>query len=127
MLNSILNTANIEGVFNDLQTSLTSNTTTTYLTRDLSITKSADKILWADDYLTYTINIENTSETHAFENIVLNDIIDPTIATLVAESVRLNGNTIPYTFNALNGELTVDVGTITANNTGIITFQITKI
>ena len=70
---------------NDIETfyldNVDTNQTTTSLVsvlnliNGLTITKSADKINWADGYLTYKIVITNTSE-EIYENAYITDPLD---------------------------------------------------
>lgn len=123
---NITNIANVAGTYNSLPTTLTSEAVVTPMTDGLTVTKIANKQMWADNNLTYTITIANTSAL-PFESITFTDIIDPTLATLVEDSVTIDGSTVAYTFDDVTGTLTVTVPDIEAADSAVIGFQIAKI
>lgn len=100
----------------------------------LDITKTADKRIWVDGELTYTIvvtNIDDRTSGVPVETVKVTDIIDPTIATLVSGSVEIDGvpATQPgdYTFDPASGLLTVTLGNIAAGNSRTITFRVERV
>lgn len=125
MPDSITNTVNVSGTFNALLTGLT-DAVVTAMTDELSITKTANKVMWADGQLTYTIVVTNESTTLPYENVTFSDIIDPTIASLVTGSVKLNGADVTHTYDDTTGALTFTIGNIAAASTATITFSIVK-
>lgn len=126
MENSITNIASVTGTFDSLPTALTSEAVITPMTTDLTIAKTADKQVWSDGLLTYTVTIANANTTLDYETVVFTDVIDPSKAVLVADSVTLNGSTVAYTYDDVTGTLSVNIGTIDAAGNGIITFQVNK-
>ena len=54
MENILNNTASATGNYNDIPTTITSDVSTVTLLNGLTITKTADKQVWADGLLTYT-------------------------------------------------------------------------
>lgn len=80
------NTATAVGTYNEISTSLTSNVSVVNMISGLSMTKSADKVNWADGYLTYTVTINNQS-TETYVAPVITDIIDTTLVDFVDGSV----------------------------------------
>ena len=62
-LNELINVASSLGTYDGLSTEMTSNSVSTQLIDDLSITKTADREAWVNGDLTYTITIENQSTT----------------------------------------------------------------
>ncbi len=114
------------GIYGDTTLELEVPTTkvTTILIAGITATKSADKDVWLDGALTYTIEIENDSD----QDFILpkfTDILDTTYITLVDDSVEVDG--IPAAYTYVSGLLTVDLATIAKGETVIITFQVQKI
>lgn len=56
------NTASVVGTYNNVPTSITSLVSVVTIIDGLSITKTTDKVNWADGELTYTITIINNAE-----------------------------------------------------------------
>lgn len=100
----------------------------------LDITKTADKMIWVDGELTYTIvvtNIDKTTPGTPVLTVEVTDIIDPTIAKLVANSVTIDGNPAieptDYTYEPTTGLLTVKLGEILAGRFRTITFRVEEV
>ena len=123
------NTTTSAGLVNGILTDLT-GAVTLQLVDGLTLTKTADKLSWADGALTFTITIDNTGDED-YTGVTVTDIIDPLIATLVTDSVTLNGApTTDYTFDDVSGELVVSglaPFTVAADDTATVTFQVQKI
>ena len=58
-MNELENTVTSVGNYNNIQTTLTSNTSKVNIISGLTLTKEADKQNWSDGYLTYIITIDN--------------------------------------------------------------------
>lgn len=122
---NLQNTANVEGLYGLIPTELTSDAVITQLISELTIIKTADKALWADNsYLTYTVTITN-NESQNFTTASFTDLLDTTKIVLVDDSVKVNGDTETYTYDA--GLLSVTLPDINAGDTVIITFQVQKV
>ena len=97
---------------------------------DLTITKSADRQVWVTGTLTYTITITNDTEND-YETPVVTDTIDPTLATLVPDSVTINGvpatSPTDYTFDDVTGLLTVNLPDIVAESNVVIVFEVSRV
>lgn len=130
-LNELINVASSLGTYDGLSTEMTSNSVNTQLIDDLSITKTADREAWVNGDLTYTITIENQSTTTPYVSPTVTDTIDPALATLVANSVTINGQpaTSPddYTFDAGTGLLTVFLDDVNPETSTIIVFKVSKV
>lgn len=130
-LNELINVVSSLGTYDGLSTEMTSNSVSTQLIDDLSITKTADREAWVNGDLTYTITIENQSTTTPYVSPTVTDTIDPALATLVANSVTINGQpaTSPddYTFDAGTGLLTVFLDDVNPETSTIIVFKVSRV
>jgi len=124
-MDSVSNTGIINGTYNSLPLSVTSNAVVTQLLSQITLVKSADKQIWADGELTYSVTITN-NEAEAFSDIVFTDILDITKMTLVANSVQFNGSDIAYTYDGASGTLSVDIPTLETTESGTVTFRVSK-
>lgn len=129
-MNELINTASSVGEYEGLSTEMTTEAVVTQLVDDLNITKTADRTSWATGNLTYTITIDNQSP-NPYETPVVTDTIDPTLATLVAGTVTINGTpaTTPtdYTFDNVTGLLTVNLTDVVATSTTVIVFEVERV
>lgn len=128
MNNQLSNTASAVGAYNGLPTSITSEAVAVTLVSGLTITKTADKLSWADGNLTYTITINNQA-TETYTAPVITDIIDTSLVDFVEDSVYINGTkaqTSQYTYDTEANTLTINLADITPSSTGITTFQVKK-
>ena len=62
METELTNTTTAVGNYNSIRTAITSTASVVTMVDGLTITKTADKPVWADGDLTYTIVIENEAE-----------------------------------------------------------------
>lgn len=125
-MNELTNIVTAVGNYNNVSTSITSNTSVVNLVSGLTITKEADKQNWASGALTYTIKISNLTDT-LYLNPVLTDEIDTTKVDFVTGSVMLNDVELgqdKYSFN--NNTLTINLEQVNAQTTDTITFRVTK-
>lgn len=120
------NIANISGTYAEELIELTSEELETTIVTGLSVTKAADKNVWVDGALTYTITITNTA-SNDLEDPVFSDTLDPALVALIDGSVEYNGTPITYEYDAGTGLLTVELETIAPSGTGIVTFQVTQV
>ena len=122
------NTVSATGNINETATLINSNTNLVTLLSGLTIEKTADKTIWADGLLTYTITITNQTN-YAYVKPVVTDILDTTLVNFVADSVTIEGvkaTSEEATYDAGTGTLTVNLSDIEAAGTKIITFQVEK-
>lgn len=128
MENILNNTAVVVGNYNDVPTTLTSEVSVVTLVKGLSIVKSADKEVWADGELTYTITVDNQT-TVDFKAPVITDVLDGTLVSFVADSVTIDGvkaTEEQYTYNEENNTLTVNLSDIAPSGTKTVTFQVSQ-
>lgn len=122
------NTVSALGNYNDVPTAMASEAVLVTLLDGLKITKTADKPVWADGVLTYTIVLTN-DETKPYTAPVVTDIIDNTLVDFVSGSVMIEGVAATddqYSYNENTHTLTVLLDDIAATSTRTITFQVKK-
>ena len=129
-MNELTNTATSVGTYDGLSTEMTSEAVVVLMLDDLTITKSADRQVWVTGNLTYTITITNDTEND-YETPVVTDTIDPTLATLVPDSVTINGvpatSPTDYTFDDVTGLLTVNLPDIVSESNAVIVFEVYRV
>lgn len=126
MEKELRNTVGAKGNYNSIPTSITSVASVVTMVEGLSITKTADKLVWADGELTYTIVITNDAD-QTYENVVVTDILNTTLVELVDKSVTIDSvqaTTGEYEYN--DGTLTVNINDIVASESKTVTFKVTK-
>lgn len=126
MNDQLSNIAQVNGSYNGLPTSLTSEALVVTLVSGLSITKTADKVSWANGNLTYTITITNQG-TESYAAPVLTDVLDTSLVDFVEDSVFINGekaDTSKYQY--ATNTLTVTLDDIAPSNSSTVTFQVKK-
>lgn len=122
------NTVSALGNYNDVPTAMASEAVLVTLLDGLKITKTADKPVWADGVLTYTIVLTN-DETKPYTAPVVTDIIDNTLVDFISGSVMIEGVATTddqYSYNENTHTLTVLLDGIAATSTRTITFQVKK-
>ncbi len=126
MEKELRNTVAAKGNYNSIPTAITSVASVVTMVEGLSITKTADKLVWADGELTYTIVITNDAD-QTYENVVVTDILNTTLVELVDKSVTIDSvqaTTGEYEYN--DGTLTVNINDIVASESKTVTFKVTK-
>lgn len=94
----------------------------------LTVTKSADKLVWGEGNLTYKTEISNQTET-AYTSPVITDILKPDLIKLVNDTIKIDGTPIEtseYTYDDNTGKLTINLPTINAKEKKTITFKVGK-
>ena len=127
-MNELNNTVTSTGTYNNIPTSLTSNTSVVNMIDGLTITKDADKKNWGSGELTYTITLDNQTNT-TYVNPVVTDVIDGSLVKFVPGSVIINNVAATedeYSYNEGSHTLTVNLKDITANSTTTLTFRVEK-
>lgn len=123
------NIATSIGSYNNIPTSLISNTSAINIIEGLTLTKDADKKNWASGELTYTITLENQTDT-VYANPVITDIINNTLVKFVPRSVMIDGvlaTEDEYSYNEDTHTLTVNLKDISTGSKTNITFRVEKI
>lgn len=127
-MNELNNVVTSTGTYNNIPTSLTSNTSVVNMIDGLTITKTADKQNWGSGNLTYTIVLDNQTAT-SYVNPSIVDVIDNNLVDFVTGSVTINGASASeseYSYNNDTHTLTVTPGDLTANSKVTITFSVKK-
>lgn len=122
------NTATAVGTYNEISTSLTSNVSVVNMISGLSMTKSANKVNWADGLLTYTLTINNQS-TETYVAPIITDVIDTTLVNFVEGSVMIDGvaaTSSQFSYAADTHTLTVNLTDIAPSAAKTVTFQVSK-
>ena len=79
------NTASVLGEYDGVPTSVNSEALVVSLISGLTVTKSADKMVWADWTLTFTIEVNNQTEK-SYTAPVITDVLDINLVSFVAGS-----------------------------------------
>lgn len=122
------NTVSVLGNYNNIPTEINSEAVVVSMIDGLTVTKTADKMVWADGLLTYTIVINNKADL-SYTTPVITDILDTTKVGFVNESVTIDGvkaETSKYTYEDSTGTLTITLDDITTTGSTTITFQVSK-
>lgn len=128
METKLSNVASALGNYNDIPTSITSDAVLVTMISGLTITKSADKTVWADGALTYTIKVDNQSG-ETYSSAVVSDILNASLVSFVDGSVTIDGTKASedeYSYDTGTNTLTVNLGDILTGGEKTITFQVTK-
>ena len=122
------NTVSVLGNYNNIPTEINSEAVVVSMIDGLTVTKTADKMVWADGLLTYTIVINNKADL-SYITPVITDILDTTKVGFVNESVTIDGVKVEnskYTYEESTGTLTITLDDIEATGSTTITFQVSK-
>ena len=128
MNNTVTNIATSLGDYSGVPAPLSSLPVTTTLVSGLTLTKTADKQVWADGELTYTLEINNTTAI-TYVKPVVTDILDITKVVLDENSIKINGTTATpsqYHYDAATGTLTFNLADVTAGAKTDIEFKVEK-
>lgn len=116
------------GEYNNIPTSISSEAAIITMITGLTIEKVADKTVWADGLLTYTITVKNET-TQTYTNATVTDILNTTLIDFVDDSVTIDSTKATseeYTYTEETGTLTVKLSDIAPSTTKTITFQVKK-
>lgn len=127
-MNELNNTATSIGNYNNIPTSLTSNVSVVNIIDGLSLTKEADKKNWGSGELTYTITVDNQTDTSYVKPIVT-DKIDTSLVEFVTGSVMINDTPATesqFSYDAGTSTLTINLDDVGATSKTTLTFRVTK-
>ena len=128
METELINQATILGNYNDIPTEISTQALVVTMITGLTVTKSADKLVWSEGNLTYKMEISNQTET-AYTSPVITDILNPDLIKLVNDTIKTDGTPIEtseYTYDENTGKLTINLPTINAKEKKTITFEVSK-
>lgn len=127
-MNELNNTAEAIGSYNNIPTSLTSNTSVVNMVEGLTLTKEADKKNWTGGQLTYIITLDNQTDKDYVQPIIT-DTIDTNLVNFVPGSVTIDGivaEASKYNYDDATHTLTVNLDDVTATSSTTLTFCIEK-
>jgi hypothetical protein len=116
------------GQYNNIETTLSSETITTTMITGLTIELTANKNIWADGLLTYTITIKNETEK-SYTSPTITDKLNISLITLLKDTIKIDdikATEEQYNYEESTGTLTINLSDITASSTKKITFQVSK-
>ena len=128
METSLNNIASVLGNYNSIPTQITSDVLVVSMISGLTVKKTADKMVWGDGKLTYTIEVSNQTNVD-YTNPVITDELDISLIKFVSESVKVNGTQLEsskYTYDDASGKLTINIDNVAALQTTTITFEVEK-
>ena len=127
-MNELYNTVSSVGNYNNIPTSLTSNTSVVNMIEGLTLLKEADKQNWSDGYLTYKITLDNTTDK-SYDSPVITDVIDNSLIDFVEDSVTIDdvkADASKYNYDSDNHTLKITLDKVDASSKVVITFNVKK-
>ena len=125
-MNELRNTVTIEGNYNSVPTSLTSNTSVVNIIEGLTLTKKADKTNWGSGNLMYTITVDNQTDK-TYESPTITDVIDTSLVKFVNDSVMVDGvKSTNYNYDEGKHTLTVQLNDVIPSSSSTLTFYVEK-
>lgn len=127
-MNELYNTVSSVGNYNNIPTSLTSNTSVVNMIEGLTLLKEADKQNWSDGYLTYKITLNNTTDK-SYDSPVITDVIDNSLIDFVEDSVTIDdvkADASKYNYDSDNHTLKITLDKVDASSKVVITFNVKK-
>lgn len=127
-MNELSNQVISNGTYDSVPTSLTSNTSVVTIVDGLTLKLEVDKTKWVSGNLTYTVTLANLTEL-PYSSPVITDTINTTYAIFVEGSVKLDGEAYSsdkYNYDKSSGLLTINLEDVNANETKVITFEVSK-
>ena len=128
METKLTNIASVLGNYNDIPTSISTQALVVTMIDGLTATKTADKMIWADGNLTYTITVNNES-TETYTAPVITDILETTLISFITGSITIDDTPIEeseYTYDQETGTLTIKLPDIAPSSKKTVTFQVAK-
>lgn len=128
METNLNNTVSVLGNYNNIPTSVSSQVLVVSMIDGLTVTKSADKMIWADGVLTYTVVVDNKT-TESYTSPVITDVLDISLVSFVSGSVTVDGEKLDeskYTYAEDTGALIINLSDILPSSSSTVTFQVTK-
>ena len=128
METNLSNIASVLGNYNSIPTQITSEVLVVTMISGLTVKKTADKMVWGDGKLTYTIEVNNQTNVD-YTNPVITDELDISLINFVAGSVKVDGvelESSKYTYDDSTGKLTITIDDVGASQKSTITFEVEK-
>lgn len=127
-MNELTNTVTSNGTYNNVPTELTSNVSVVNIIDGLVLTKDADQKNWGSGFLTYTITLENKTDTD-YVSPVIKDVIDNTKVEFVSGSVNIDDVAAlenEYNYDEGSHTLTINLSDVAKASTTKVTFRVKK-
>lgn len=127
-MSELNNTAVVQGTYNNIPTQITSNTSVVNIIEGLTLNKLADKENWGSGNLTYTITLENKTDT-TYVSPVITDIINTDLVDFVNDSVMIDdvkAEASEYSYSTDTKTLTINLSDIPKDTTRKVTFMVKK-
>lgn len=126
MADTLNNTVSAVGNYNSIPTSITSAASVVTMVSGLTIVKEADKEVWVNGNLTYTITVTNNTDTD-YTDITITDVLDETLIKFVQDSVTIDDVTSNnYQYDDANHTLTITLGDVASTNSKKASFEVEK-
>ena len=122
------NSAGVVGKYNNIPTAISSSASVVTIVDGLSVTKTADKNVWADGVLTYTIVVSNQTDK-VYGVPIITDILDNNLLKFIDGSVIIDGikaTTSQYIFREDTNKLTVNLEDIQPTSISTVIFQVAR-
>lgn len=127
MAETLNNTVKAVGEYNSIPTSITSAASVVTMIDGLTIIKDADKEVWADGKLTYTITITNNAEMD-YTAVTVTDILDENLIKFVQNSVKIDDQTSSeYQYTDSTHTLSITLGDIPTSSSKTASFEVEKV
>lgn len=127
-MSELNNTAVVQGTYNNIPTQITSNTSVVNIIEGLTLNKLADKENWGSGNLTYTITLENKTDT-TYVSPVITDVINTDLVDFVNDSVMIDdvkAEASEYSYSTDTKTLTINLSDIPKDTTRKVTFMVKK-
>lgn len=128
METQLSNTATVLGNYNSIPTEISTQVLVVTMISGLTVTKTADKMVWSEGNLTYTIVIDNQAD-EAYTSPVITDILNTTLISFVDNSITVDDQILDsskYTWDENSGKLTITLSDIESKTKKTIKFQVSK-
>ena len=122
------NSAGVVGKYNNIPTAISSSASVVTIVDGLSVTKTADKNVWDDGVLTYTIVVSNQTDK-VYGVPIITDILDNNLLKFIDGSVIIDGikaTTSQYIFREDTNKLTVNLEDIQPTSISTVIFQVAR-
>lgn len=127
-MSELNNTAVVQGTYNNIPTQITSNTSVVNIIEGLTLNKLADKENWGSGNLTYTITLENKTDT-TYVSPVITDVINTDLVDFVNDSIMIDdvkAEASEYSYSTDTKTLTINLSDIPKDTTRKVTFMVKK-
>lgn len=128
METQLSNTATVLGNYNSIPTEISTQVLVVTMISGLTVTKTADKMVWSEGNLTYTIVIDNQAD-EAYTSPVITDILNTALISFVDNSITVDDQVLDsskYTWDENSGKLTITLSDIESKAKKTIKFQVSK-